>query len=326
MPKFPDIPPFTPSPEQLELWPEGISGNDINGLGETVSRRPTPIMWHDPKQLAHGELQTWFWAQAADEPELLSRRSARQRVIEKGPMPIKEISEAGRPEENRAEIGRVAREAGAELVGCARLDPEWVFEGSECNYPWIIVLGVAMDHEKLSRAPELEAALEVVEQYTRGWVVARPVEHWIRSRGFRAEAHGGPMAGPVNIIPAALASGFGELGKHGSIINRDYGSSFRLSAVFTDIPLTADEPDEFGADTFCHGCQVCASACPVDAISNIKQLVRGAEKWYVDFDRCFTYFAETHGCAVCIARCPWSYPGRAPILAKRWSRRRERRR
>ncbi len=38
---------FTPDPAQLALAPE-ISGNTLNGLGETTPRRPTPIYWHDP--------------------------------------------------------------------------------------------------------------------------------------------------------------------------------------------------------------------------------------------------------------------------------------
>ena len=62
-----------------------------------------------------------------------------------------------------------------------------------------------------------------------------------------------------------------------------------------------------------------------DAISEQKQLVRGEEKWYVDFDRCIPYFAETKGCAICIARCPWSRPGVADNLLVKMAARRERR-
>ena len=113
------------------------------------------------------------------------------------------------------------------------------------------------------------------------------------------------------MIPAALASGFGELGKHGSIINREFGSAIRLSAVTTDMPLTADSRDEFGADDYCTRCKACSNACPPDAISNDKQMVRGEMKWYVDFDKCIPYFGEALGCAICLPRCPWSRPGKA---------------
>jgi epoxyqueuosine reductase len=94
--------------------------------------------------------------------------------------------------------------------------------------------------------------------------------------------------------------------------------------VVTDMPLSADKPDEFGADGFCTRCQVCINACPVDAITDNKQWVRGVEKWYVDFDKCITYFNETHGCGICIAVCPWSRPGAAPRLAEKMLRRQAR--
>ena len=50
---------------------------------------------------------------------------------------------------------------------------------------------------------------------------------------------------------------------------------------------------EFGADDFCKTCQVCTNACPPGAIMEKKQMVRGVERWYVDFDKCIPYFVET---------------------------------
>ncbi len=51
---------FAPSAHILDLRPEK-KGNDINGYGEADVRRPTPILWHKPDILAHGDLQEWFW-------------------------------------------------------------------------------------------------------------------------------------------------------------------------------------------------------------------------------------------------------------------------
>ena len=315
----PAPPKFTPNPEQMVLWPE-ISGNTINGVGEENPRRPTPIMWHDSKILKFEELQNWFWAQGSKEPKLLAMRKRRQEVIATKPASLAPQKINIAPNEATQKVKQIAQDAGAELVGIVRVREEWIFEGYEFDYPWIIILGVVMDHDKLSTAPEVTAAMEVVDKYTQGWVVARPTADWILSQGWRAKASGGPMAGPINLIPPALEAGFGELGKHGSIINREYGSSFRLSAVFTDLPLLDDTIDAFGADEFCAQCKICTRACPVDAISEEKVIVRGEEKWYVNFDQCFTYFAETYGCAICIAVCPWSTPGRAPKMAEKMTK------
>jgi ferredoxin len=316
-------PPFVPCAEQRALWPE-VSGNTINGVGETTVRRPSPIYWHDPAVTPHGALQVWMMDQGLKEPALHAQRERRAKVIGREPAPIAETRVERPPPEAARLAKKKAKALGADLVGITRIDPLWVYEGYELDYPWVIMLGVAMEYELLATAPEVTAAMAVVEGYTQGWRVAQPLADWIRRDGWRAEPRGGPPAGPIALIPAALACGFGELGKHGSIINRELGSNFRLAAVFTDLPLEADSAVEFGADDFCVNCQACVNACPVDAITHEKQLVRGATKWYVDFDRCLPYFNETYGCAVCLAACPWSLPGTAPALADKMLARRAR--
>lgn len=313
---------YQPNPEQLALFPE-VSGNAINGLGESAVRRPTPVYWHRPEQLAHGKLQQWMINRFLAEPELANVHA---RFGGRGPSRLDPVSTTRvdqSPEHWSDQAKTFALGHDADLVGIAAVDPMWVFEGYEVAVPWIVVLGVAMDHEKLATAPANPAGLEVQAQYNRGTRTARMLANWIRSQGYQADAHGGPWAGPLTLVPAALACGFGELGKHGSIINRRYGSSLRLAAVTTDMPLVADQSETFGADDFCVNCRVCVDACPPGAIQHDKVTVRGTDKWYVDFDRCIPYFNDTLGCAICIAVCPWSRPGVAPSLAERMTRRRE---
>jgi epoxyqueuosine reductase len=132
------------------------------------------------------------------------------------------------------------------------------------------------------------------------------------------------MTGRILMIPPALECGFGELGKHGSIINPEFGSAFRLGAVLTDAPFAVTPRREHGIDGFCQSCRVCEDACPPEAIAPEKRLVRGETRWYVDFDRCIPFFAETSGCAICIAVCPWSRPGVGLNLAAKLARRAER--
>jgi len=324
----PAKPGFQPDPEQLALMPE-CSGNDINGLNETRFRRPTRIYWHNPRDIPHGRIQKWMverFNRVADYKAVYADGDRGPQILK----PVAETREKDKAQNWSARVKDFALQHEADLVGIAKMNPDWSYDDcGPATDPWIIVLAVEMDHASLAQAPSSDtdtaSALEVSIQYNRGARAAAHLANWVRDRGYHSQPHAGPWAGPVTLTPAALACGFGELGKHGNIINRQYGSSFRLSAVVTDLPLLADAEDEFGADDFCTRCQVCINACPVDAISDNKQLVRGIEKWYVDFDKCIPYFNETHGCGICIAVCPWSRPGTAPRLAEKMLRRRKRR-
>lgn len=310
--------PFVPKPEQMALWPS-VSGNAINGLGETQPSRPRPVYWHKPEMTPHGALQKWFYTQS---PEVVAEaRALRQKVIDMPLAPLAERKTSLAQDEWVSGIKEAARAAGADDVGIARMRPEWVYEGYEVAQKWIIIIAVAHEYEKIRCAPDPVAAAEVIRQYARGNQAAKGVASWIRSHGHEALPHGGPMAGPVLLIPPAIECGLGELGKHGSLIHRRLGASFRLASVLTDVPLLADAQDRFGADEFCLHCKVCAQACPPEAIYDSKQTVRGAQKWYVNFDKCLPYFNETQGCAICIAVCPWSLPGVAEGLVAKMARR-----
>ncbi len=305
-------PRFEPPAEQMALWPD-ISGNAVNGLGETTGRRPSHVYWWDPEKTAHGRLQLYFYERNSA-PELKAAQARRKPILDEPLVGVADEKTATAPAAAADAVKAEIRRLSAEDVGIATLSPDWVFEDCTVDLPWLVVFAVAMDYVKLSQAPDVIAGAEVVDQYARANKIAKGVTNWIRDRGYRAEPMAGPMAESVTLIPAAIAAGLGELGKHGSMIHPELGSSFRLAAVATDLPLVADAPIEFGADEFCTRCQACSNACPPQAIFEEKQLVRGARKWYVDFDRCLPYFNETAGCAVCLAACPWSKPGVADKL------------
>ena len=305
-----------------------VSGNEVNGLGEDGPPRPRPFFWHPPDRQPFGDLQKAVVGHHQQAGEI---DAAYSRDAERGPRPV----EKSAPPEQRGDgqwtdtIKAFGLANEADLVGVAVTRPEYVFQGYDIPYPWLIMLGVAMDHDTLATAPssieDVRSAAEVARRYNQAARAARKLANFVLERGYEAKTYPGPLATALNMIPAAIEAGLGELGKHGSMINRHYGSSFRLSAVATDMPLAADKPDEFGADGFCLNCQVCATACPPDAILPHKQKVRGVEKWYVDFDKCIPYFGETLGCGICIAQCPWSRPGVAGGLIDKLARRRQRR-
>jgi len=339
--------PVWQAPEKaLASMPE-VSGNTINGLGETEPRSTSPFFWHESQFHEFGEMQKYtleIMYSLEDGPEIceafrinenfnpaLGDVAQNRQFIHRGPDSLEVANE--RIDKSAEEWTKAVKDFAlanqADVVGIARMREEWVYEDFSIDEyeKTVIVLGVAHDYEEIKEAPSLpgnnRGIVEVGKQYTRAAAAAAELNNFIRSQGYNTACYPGPTAQALVMTPVAIEAGLGELGKHGSLINRELGASFRLSAVTTDMPLNVDVPDVFGADDFCLRCQVCRDACPPDAIYDEKQWVRGTQKWYVDFDKCIPYFAEARGCAICIAVCPWSLPGVADNLVVKMARRRE---
>jgi epoxyqueuosine reductase len=312
--------PYTPDPKTLSLL--RVSGNPINGLGETKVRQASPFFWHPPDQHPYGNLQivarqnsrkcpgsTEAFAAAYNHPALC---------------PVAEDRKHAPAEQLAAEMKAFALSHEADAVGIAAMDPLYVFEGYAIEEPWVIVLALAHNYERLRQVPSNETngvgVCDIGDQYARGTRSSYALANWIRSQGYNARAFPGPMADALLLIPPAIASGLGELGKHGSLISPQFGAGVRLAGVTTDMPLAETAPIRFGADDFCQNCQACTRACPPGAIQEQKQTVRGVERWYVDFDKCIPYFAEAASCGICIATCPWTKPEARPKLHSRMAK------
>ena len=312
--------PYAPDPKTLSLL--RVSGNPINGLGETKVRRASPFFWHPPDQHPYGDLQmvarqnsrkcpgsTEAFAAAYNHPPLC---------------PVAADRSSAPAEQLAAEVKAFALAHESDAVGIAAMDPQYVFEGYTIEEPWVIVLALAHNYERLRQVPSDETngvgVCDIGDQYARGTRSSYALANWIRSQGYNAQAFPGPMADALLLIPPAIASGLGELGKHGSLISPQFGSGVRLAGVTTDMPLVKTSPIRFGADDFCQSCQACTRACPPAAIQAQKQTVRGVERWYVDFDKCIPYFAEAASCGICIATCPWTNPGARPKLLSRMAK------
>jgi epoxyqueuosine reductase len=312
---------YSPKAETLSLLK--VSGNPINGLGETRPRRASPFFWHPPDQHPYGELQNVARQSSrrcpGSAPAFMAAYSHPELIA------IADVRNEAPAEQFAAETTTFALSHEADAIGIAPMDPFYVFEGYTIDEPWVIVLALAHDYERLKEVPSDETngvgVTEIGEQYVRGTRASFALANWIRSHGYNASAYPGPSASALLLIPPAIACGLGELGKHGSLISRQFGSGVRLAGVTTDMPLVATAPDRFGADEFCRTCQVCTNACPPGAIAEHKQMVRGVERWYVDFDKCIPYFAESASCGICFAVCPWTRPNVRPKLLATMARR-----
>jgi Pyruvate/2-oxoacid:ferredoxin oxidoreductase delta subunit len=299
------------------------SGNPINGVGEPEPRRPSPFFWHPPDQHPWGSLQiaaressrkcpgsTEAFQAAYAYPELQPVAAARSQA------PAADLTD---------QMRTFALSHEADDLGIALMDPLYVFEGYTIEHPYVIMLALAHNYERLREVPSDETngvgVCDVGDQYAKGTRSSYATANWIRSQGYHADPYPGPSAGALVLIPPAIAAGLGELGKHGSLISPRFGSGVRLAAVTTDMPLIANGAQRFGADEFCAHCQVCTNACPPAAIAPQKQMVRGVERWYVNFDKCIPYFTEAASCGICIAECPWTRPAVRPKLLATMARR-----
>ena len=216
-----------------------------------------------------------------------------------------------------SEIKELAMKFGAGSVGISPMIKQALYKHGEINYTNAIVILYPMDGNEMKYVTTDRAGTETMRAYmeiSRTAAIELYLEK-IRAMGWRARAY--CEGTDILHIPLAINAGLGELGKHGSLICREFGSSMRIATVLTDLPLNHDKPIDIAVDDLCIGCRRCTIDCPVDAISDDKQMVRGEEKWYVDFDKCVPYFTETVGCGICIEVCPWSKPDRGFSLSEK---------
>jgi epoxyqueuosine reductase len=105
--------------------------------------------------------------------------------------------------------------------------------------------------------------------------------------------------GIVSLRHAAYLAGIGVIGRNHLLTNRRYGNRITLGAVLTDVELA---PDPIGNEPICpSGCNVCRSACPVNAIRRegvIQKLCRSKAEGFNDKG----YYL--YWCWACREKCP----------------------
>ncbi len=130
--------------------------------------------------------------------------------------------------------------------------------------------------------------------------------------------------GPVLERDLAQRAGLGFVGKHTSLISRQFGNWILLGEILTTMLFEPDRPEK----NHCGSCVRCLSACPTRAIIAPFQL---------DARLCISYLTielkgpiplelrpaignRVFGCDDCLAACPWNRFAREGNLMKRHAR------
>jgi reductive dehalogenase len=225
-------------------------------------------------------------------------------------------------------IKAVARYLGADLVAIAPSHPSSMYHGSRYvqdgeaadshekegpedlarRFPYIIMATTAWDYQKLQahRHHIGDAAYHVSQM--RGNMLLKALEGYIKELGYTA------LRGVTNPQAAGLASGIGELGRNGLVINGKFGARIHMpDPILTDLPLVADRPVDNGVSDFCNVCRKCAVTCPTNSISfDNKVVFNGVEKYKINWFTCYKLRPYTHehwgSCLTCAAICPFTKP------------------
>lgn len=205
------------------------------------------------------------------------------------------------------EIKARARALGAADVGMTTLRPEFVELGVELPHRNVIAVICYEDYRKSIESPDA-VDLEAMSTYAKCADIATELARQIREElGYPAIAHHNGSF-QIQAIPVFYEVGFGELGRHGSLIHPELGSNFRPGFVTTDLPVAYDEPHEFGVQDYCMSCNLCRNNCPGDAIPDDYIVTEGIKRWLTDIDKCYpiSRFREAY-CHICVDVCPYIY-------------------
>lgn len=221
------------------------------------------------------------------------------------------------PDEAADHVKAKAQEFGADIVGVCEIEPSDVYRGRTVTEKYAIAVGQRMRWREFQVVPSQRSAIECMRVYfSLGETVIRLAEH-LRSLGWACKVEHPIGDSDLLHLPIGLKAGFGELGRHGSIIHPKLGPLFRMGSVITSMPLSIDHPIDAGIAAFCDTCRACRIYCPPGAIPDERSPSAGKDhlgydRYVVDTGRCFPYFAKHQYCSICLPVCVYNH--------KEWAR------
>ncbi len=232
---------------------------------------------------------------------------------------------------NAANIKAAAYYLGCDAVGLSRC-PDWAYYSHDAAGQPItpyhknaISIIIDQGHETMEGASgdDWIACAQSMRAYLRFSLLGGVLANHIRNLGFGARTHT-VMDDEVLHPPLLLLAGLGEVSRIGEVIlNPFLGPRLKSGIVTTNMPVTHDQPIDFGLQRFCEACNKCARECPSGAITaGPKLMFNGYEIWKSDSQKCTTYRLTTKGgamCGRCMKTCPWNLEGLFAEKPFRWA-------
>ena len=229
------------------------------------------------------------------------------------------------PARESAEIKKLAKLFGADLVGITEIDTRWHYthrvdtrdltpvpNDLPDGITHVIVMGHAMDADLVDTYPSALAGASTGLEYSHETAIAIQLATYIRNLGYEAVAS---MNDTALVIPYAIKAGLGEYGRNQMVLTPEFGPRVRFSKIFTSLPLSADNPKPLGLKNYCEICTKCADACPPKALpfggpseeQHNRSTIKGVKKWSANCEKCFGYWAKLKtDCAICMRVCPFN--------------------
>ncbi|MBO6603808.1 MAG: 4Fe-4S dicluster domain-containing protein [Roseicyclus sp.] len=245
-------------------------------------------------------------------------------------VPVADIqADLGSPADAAANIKRVARLFGADLVGITAIDLRWHYADRPDvremkpvpndlppGLTHVIVMGHAMDFGLVETYPSALAGAATGREYSHEAAIVMQMAAYIRNLGYEAVAS---MNDTALVIPYAVKAGLGEYGRNQMVLTPEFGPRVRFSKIFTNLDMALDAVKPLGMAHYCQDCTACAAACPVKALpfgapdfgeevaAGSPSTLRGVRKWSSNAEACFGYWTKIKtDCAICMRVCPFN--------------------